>query len=544
MLVTEAITEILRREGTQFVATFPTNPLLEAIAAAGIKPVVCRQERVGVGIADGFTRVSNGDRIGVFTMQYGPGAENTFAGIAAAYSDSTPILLLPTGHSRGRSQVYPIFPSTRVFAQVTKSVEQIYLPDQVSDIMRRAFSQLKMGRLGPVMVEIPTDLAEEELKNPIVYEPVRAVRSAGNAEDVANAVKALANATNPVIMAGQGVLYAKTTNELIQLAELLQIPVMTTLEGKSAFPEDHPLSLGCGAVTTTGPVVHFLKDADLVLAVGTSLTRHPVDLPLPPGKKIIHVTNDTRDINKDYQTDYPVLGDAKLVLQQMIGALKSTSENRQRLDISDNIEKVRDEWFSSWKPKLTSHEVPITPYRVIWEFMNLIDPGDAIVTHDAGSSRDYLIPFYRASKPRCYIGWGKSHGLGYGLGLIIGAKIAAPQKFCVNFMGDGAFGMVGLDFETSVRSGNPITTIVLNNSIMASEKSALPKSHDRFKIRSLSGAYADMGKALGGYSERIEHPEDIRGAIQRAKSENERGHSALLEFITNEETNYSCYTPF
>jgi thiamine pyrophosphate-dependent acetolactate synthase large subunit-like protein len=183
--------------------------------------------------------------------------------------------------------------------------------------------------------------------------------------------------------------------------------------------------------------------------------------------------------------------------------------------------------------------VPITPYRVIWDFMHAIDPRDAIVTHDSGSPRNQMVPFYRATAPRGYIGWGKSHALGTGLGLIMGAKLAAPDKFCVNFMGDAAFGMTGLDFETAVRCGIPITTVVLNNSAMAIERHALVVSHDRYRTRDIGGHYADLGRAMGGQAERVTKPIDIAPAFQRARKLNQDGQAVLLEFITSEEIAFS-----
>jgi acetolactate synthase I/II/III large subunit len=181
----------------------------------------------------------------------------------------------------------------------------------------------------------------------------------------------------------------------------------------------------------------------------------------------------------------------------------------------------------------------MTPYRVIAEFMRTVDPREAIVTHDSGSPRDQLLPFYRAVPPRSYLGWGKSHALGTGLGLIIGAKLAAPDKFCVNFMGDAAFGMTGLDFETAVRCGVPILTVVLNNSSMAIEIPHLVVSHDKYGTRDIGGRYADLGRAMGGWSERVERPEDIAGAFARARKATEGGQAALLEFVTSQETRFS-----
>jgi acetolactate synthase-1/2/3 large subunit len=543
MKIVDAIAEILKREGVSFLSAYPTTSVIDATAAAGIKSVLCRQERVGVGIADGFTRVSNGHPPGVFAMQYGPGAENAFAGVATAYSDSTPILLLPLGHQRDRAQVFPLFSSARTYASVTKSVETLNQPEQVSEVMRRAFNLLKNGRPGPVMVEIPADVAGADVNESVVtaYRPVTTTRAAGNAHDVEAALGVLLAARRPIIHAGQGVLNAGATPELVELAELLQIPVMTTLEGKSAFPEDHPLALGVGSGSMPRTVYHFLKEADVVLGVGTSFTKHGMATNIPAGKTLIHATNDERDLHKNYYTDHPILGDAKLVLRQFIEAAHDAlgAGQRRASTVADEIGRIRAEWLAEWRPKLTSNEVPITPYRVMWDFIQSIDARDAIVTHDSGSPREQLVPFYRATAPRSYMGWGKSHALGTGLGLNIGAKLAAPDKFCVNFMGDAAFGMTGLDFETAVRCGIPITTIVLNNSAMAIERHALVVSHDRYRTRDIGGHYADLGRAMGGHAERVEKPADIIPALERARKLNQDGHAVLLEFITSEEIEFS-----
>src|SRR6516165_2940039 len=543
MKVVDVIAEILKREGVEFLCCYPTNTLIEAAAAAGIKPIVCRQERVGVGISDGFTRVTNGKRIGVFTMQAGPGAENAFSGITTAYSDSVPVLLLPVGHARNTSQVFHFFRSVQAYTPVTKWTEEITLASQVPEIMRRAFSYLKMGRLGPVLIEIPNDAAVEEFQGGLNYTPVKRTISGANAKDVAEAAKVLVQAKSPVIVAGQGILYAEASDELVELAELVQPAVTTPLEGKSAFPEHHPLSLGTGAGVMPRPVHTFLQKADVVFAIGASLTRHNiVAAPIPAGKIIIHATNDERDINKHYAADYPILGDAKPVLRQFIEAVKDLLGNKKRAEngaVPTEIKKGKEEWMAEWLPKLTSNEKPITPYRVMWEFMNGFDRKEVIVTHDAGSPRNQLVPFYQAPTPRSYIGWGKSHALGTGLGLMMGAKLAAPQKFCVNFMGDAAFGMTGLDFETAVRCNIPTLSIVLNNSTMAIETHAMALSHERYRARDLGGNYANIGRDLGGWSERVEDPAQIGDAILRARRQNEDGKAALLEFITSQEQTFS-----
>jgi len=540
--VVDAIARILKVEGTEFLSAYPTTPVIEAAAKVDIRPVLCRQERVGVGIADGYARVKNGTPLAVFCMQYGPGAENAFPGVATAYSDSTPMLLLPLGHPRDRAQVFPLFSSARTYASVTKSVETLTVASQVADVMRRALSVMRMGRPGPVMVEIPADILNEEVPDALIeaYRPVKVTCAGANARDVEAAARALRAARRPVIHAGQGVLYAGATGELLELAELLQAPVMTTMEAKSAFPENHPLALGTGGPAVTGPTLQYVREADVVFGIGCSFTRHGMAASIPAGKTLIHATNDERDLNKSYAADYPLLGDARLVLRQFIEAVKSLGGRPAgRETVAAELERVRAAWLAEWAAVLGSGEVPLNPYRVISEFMRTVDPREAIVTHDSGSPRDQLLPFYRTVTPRTYLGWGKSHALGTGLGLTIGAKLAAADKLCVNFMGDAAFGMTGLDFETAVRCNIPILTVVLNNSAMAIEIPHLVVSHDKYGARDIGGRYADLARAMGGWSERVEKPGEIAGAFARARAATENGQAALLEFITSQETRFS-----
>lgn len=544
MKTVDLIAQILKREGVEHFSAFPTTPIIESVSEMGLKPFICRQERVGVGIADGYTRVKNGKPPGVFAMQYGPGAENAFAGVATAFSDAVPMLFLPLGHPRGRDGQFPHFSSVRSYDGITKSVEQLKAPEFTVETMRRAFARLKMGRPGPVMVEIPADVATAEVDDALIdsYKPVKTAVAGANEQDVLDAARVLLQASNPIIYAGQGVLYAEATDELTELAELLQIPVTTTMAGKSAFPEKHPLSVGSSSGVLSRPAYHFLDKADVVLAIGTSLTSHGMATPVPRDKTFIHATNDPIDIGKNYDVEHPIIGDAKLVLRQFIEASKDLLNGKSRQSdgsVAAEIASLRQEWLSEWATKLESDEVPITPYRVINEFINNIDPSDAIVTHDSGSPRDQLMPFYQAGNPRSYLGWGKSHGLGTGLGLNIGAKIAAPDKFCVNFMGDAAFGMTGLDFETAVRSDVPILTVVFNNSTMAIETSSMARSHEIHRTRDLGGNYAELAMAMDGWAERVEDPSDIGPAIMRAKAATEDGKAALLEFITSAETAFS-----
>jgi acetolactate synthase I/II/III large subunit len=534
-----AIASILKQEGVEWIGCMPSNSLIEAAAAAGIRPIVCRQERTGVHMADGFSRINNARRLGVFLMQAGPGAENAFGGVAQAFADSVPILLLPAGANRDRLGVPPTFSPTRSYETITKWSAQINSASRVPELLRRAFTKLRSGRPGPVLLEIPSDVAEEEVRAAFVYQPPAVVRSAADPEAVRRAAQVLLAAEHPIIHAGQGVLYAEATDELVRLAEFLQVPVMTTLPGKSGFPEQHLLSVGTGSRATTGGVYHFLRGADLVLGVGCSFAKTGFAVPIPAGKTLIHATNDADDINKDHPTRYPLVGDAKLVLAQLLDELRQqagASGRAANQALTHEIREVKDAWLSKWLPKLTSDEEPINPYRVVWDLMHTVDLDHVILTHESGSIREQMVPFWEARQPRSFIGWGKSTQLGYSLGLAMGAKLAAPEKDVIHVMGDAAFGMVGMDVETAARAHIPILTIILNNATMAIyPDSRFPVATARYQLKKLSGNFADVAQALGAYGERIHKPLDIVPAIRRALDVTRLGQPAVLEVMISEE---------
>jgi len=539
-----AIARILKMEGVEFISGFPMNAVFEAGAAEGIRPIIARNERVGVGIADGFTRASFGRRIGVCAMQSGPGVENAFSGVAQAFSESVPILVLPGGSAR-RRLVPPNFIAVKNYQEITKWADMINFADRVPEMMRRAFTYLRTGRPGPVMLEIPGDVATEEFDDAMFqYKPVKGAKTAGDPADVKEVAKALIAAKNPVIRSGQGVLYACAWDELRQLAELLQIPVFTTMCGKSAFPENHPLSLGAGGRTRPKMVMHFLKKADLVFAIGSSCTKEGFTTPIPDDKVVIQSTVDERDINKDYSLEHAVIGDAKLVLRQLIDEVKEQigPEGRKGNDaVAREIKAVKDEWLKEWMPKLTSNEVPINPYRVIWDLMQVLDRKETIISHDSGNPRDQLLPFWECIVPGGYIGWGKTTTLGGSLGFAMGAKLARPDKTAVSFMGNAAFGMVGMDFETAVRENIPILTILINNSVLGGYQRFHPVASERYNLNRQTGDYVKVAEGLGGYAEKVEQPDNIIPALQRAKKAVDSGQPALVEIITREELAFSLY---
>jgi thiamine pyrophosphate-dependent acetolactate synthase large subunit-like protein len=540
MKLGQAVAEIMKREGIEILCGYPVNHLLEFAAAADIRPIIVRQERIGLHMADAISRVTSGRKLGAFCMQHGPGAENAYGGVAQAYAESVPMLVIPQGYPRRLAGIDPNFSSAREMRGVTKRSEYVNLPGEIVNIMRRAISAAKNGRGGPALVEVPTDIWNEDVGD-IDYTPVGVHKSAPDPADVSKAAEAILAAKRPVIYAGTGVQWAEAWAELKEFAELLGAPVTTSLGGKSSFPENHPLSLGSGGNAVPKPVHHFVEHSDLIIGIGCSFTETNFGIKFPK-KKFIHATLEPDHLNKDVVSSVGLVGDAKLTLKALIGELRqSIKTNRDPSEVVAEITKIRREWMEQWMPLLTSNESPLSPYRVIWDLLHTVDGPNTIITHDAGSPRDQISPFWVSTTPMSYIGWGKTTQLGMGLGLAMGAKLAKPDKLCINLWGDAAIGFTGMDFETAVRERIPILSILLNNFSMAIELKVMPISTEKYRSTDISGDYAAMARAFGGYGERVTQAGDIKAAIQRGIEQTKKGTPALLEFITAKETRVSKF---
>ena len=546
MKVLDAVARILKAEGIEWAGCFPSNNLIEAVAEVGINPIMFRQERGAAMAVDGFSRMRNREEFGVLITQGGPGSENTMGGLAQAYADNVPILYLPGGPAVSARSVKPNFSPARTYESVSVSAEVLFQPNQVASVMRRAFHALRNGRPGPVIVEIPADVGEMEVDDSVVssYAPPKRHRFAPDPAEIKEAVRLLLAAKKPVIWSGMGVLMSGASPELTQLAEIAQIPVYCTMPGKSGFDQRHPLALGSGSSATSLQARTWLQESDVLLGVGTSLTRTGYGQPIPDGKVMIHNTETVADLNKDFNVDVGLVGDTKLTLEMMVEEVKVQLGGQNRKgssELADQIAEINDKWMAEWSDALTSDETPITPYRVIGEMINVLDQENSIVTHDAGAPRDIIMPFYTGTVPHSYVGWGKTTHLGYGIPLMTGVKMACPDKFCMNIMGDGAFGMSGLDIETSVRSGAAITTIVLNNGGMATYPGGYPTARESFGTTYMTGDYAKIAEGLGAVGITVTKPEEIAPALEQAKQLNADGKAVLIDVHSNMEARRSNF---
>ena len=544
------ITQILKLEGVEWLSCFPSNPLISAAAREGIRPIAFRHERGAVMAADGYSRISDRRRFGVVAVQSQAGAENIMGGLSQAFADNIPILVMLGGNSLNEISVRPNFSAAQKYQGWAKQVEAIYTPNQVGDVMRRAFNALRNGSPGPVVVELTADVCSQDIPEAAqTYKSPKMTRQAPEYVDIAAAAKALLAAQRPMIWAGAGVLFSGATTSLQELAELTAAPVFCTMPGKSAFDERHPLALGAGSGATTLPAHRWLSDSDVMLALGTSLTRSPYGQQIHPGKLLIHNTINHEDINKDEGSDIALIGDAALTIQALTDEVKSQTGGKgtgDRNAIEAEIAAIKAEWIEDWVPLLTSDEEPLNYYRVIHEINQNLDLENSIVTHDAGGPRDSIVPFYCATTPHSYIGWGKTTHLGFGIPLMIGAKMAEPDKFCLNLMGDGAFGMSGTDIETAARSGVAITTVLLNNSAMATYSGPLqgvigPEARERYGVSTMHGDYAKIAEGMGAVGITVTKADRMAPALHDAQRLNLDGKTVLIDVHANVEDRRSRF---
>jgi acetolactate synthase I/II/III large subunit len=540
----EVIAEILKREGTEFLSCYPRNQVIEPCAALDIRPILCRQERVGVGIADGYSRIKRGKRNGVFAAQAGPGIENAFPGIAQAYAENVPLLIVSGGMPLAKQYVRPAFRAADVYRAVTKWSALAHNVQELPDLMRRAYQAMRTGKVGPVLIEVPDEISEAEFKGPLNYQPVPMLRAAPDPAAVKKAAEMLLAAKNPLLWAGQGVLYAEAGDQLAALAELLPAPVVATNPGKSAIPDNHPLALGGATRSRSKPFADFLMKSDVIMAIGSSLTVTNFGPSVPAGKTIIHSTNDAGDINKEYRADHAVVGDASLVIEALIAEVarqKGPGGGNALNSLKEEVAAGKKAWLEEWSKFLNSDETPLNQYRVIHDMMRTLDRDNVIMTHDSGSPREQMIPFWETTKAGSYMGWGKSTQLGYGLGITLGAKLAEPKKLCINVMGDASFGMTGMDIETASRNKIAILTVVFNNGVMGAERDVLKISDDKYGAMTVGGNYKKVAEGLNVPATRVEKPGDIVGALKEAVGVTEKGSPFLLEFVVKEGRDFSRY---
>jgi thiamine pyrophosphate-dependent acetolactate synthase large subunit-like protein len=528
------LARILKAEGIPWVSCYPTSNVNNALGEEGVPILMMGEERFAVAVADAFSRVTCGKQIGVCTVMASlnaAGIQMAYGAIAQAWEDSSPLLVMAEGLGRGASR-HTHFDMPEAFRSVTKWVGEVDRAELMPDYMRRAFTHLRSGRPGPVLLLVPRDLGEyDDAEHP--YAPVKGWRSGPDPDDVRSAARVLLSAKDPLLFVGEGVLYADATAELLQLAEMAQVPVLTTLKAKGAFPENHPLSVGVRG----SHAEHFLRKADVLFSVGASLFPGRFSHAVPDAEKktIVQCTVDTLDINRSYETRHAVIGDAKLTLAALVQELSERGGPRKNPALLEEIKGAKATFLAKFRPWMESMETPINPYRVFGDLMKVLDPKNSFVTADSGNTRDQTSTVYEAQIPRGYLGWGNVSTLGFSLAGAVAAKLAYPARQSVHVTGDaGVCYMMG-NFEAVARYKIGITTIHINNGGYSGYGPGFwGAGHDPYTWKVSdhdSACMATMARAVGFHAEDVTQPAEIIPALKRAFDENAKGRPAFIEFI-------------
>ena len=532
------IVRILKQEGVEWVSTFPVCKVNNALGREGLPMIMMRDDRYAVAVADAYSRITGGSRIGVCTVQGGinaAGLQVAYAGLAQAYEDNSPMLCITDGVPIGGSE-NSHFDLTSSLRSVTKWYGYIDKPERVPEFMRRAFTMLRTGKPGPVILALPSVEEYDETVDP--YIPVKGWKSVPDPSDVAVAVELLEEAKNPLVYAGEGVIYADAAEELKTFVELANTPVVTTLKAKGAFPEDHPLFVGVRG----DHVVDYLTKSDLILAVGSSLSpgRFSHAIPGAASKTIIHLNVSELDVNKIYPTTLALIGDAKFSLQALTNALSARTNGAglAASNVAAEIKASRDVGLKPYREAMTSSDIPINPYRVYSELMKVLDPRNSFVTHESGNTRDQLSTVYDTLIPRGFLGWGNISSLGFSLGAVVASKLAHPDRHAVAVTGEAGLAYMMGNLEVPVRQKLPITIVHISNGGFSGYGPGFwGDGHDPYTHVVMGHDQVNMAKAIaefGYHTERVDQPDKVAGALEQALAANDRGQSSYLEIICSQ----------
>jgi thiamine pyrophosphate-dependent acetolactate synthase large subunit-like protein len=532
--VATGIARILKQENIPWVSTFPVSGVNNSFGREGLKLLMMRDDRYAVSVADAYSRVNNGNKIGVCTFSggiNGAGEQVAYSGIAQAYEDGSPVLCIVDAVAAGQTQ-NTRFDQDASLRGVSKWYGYLDKPERTAEFMRRAFTMLRSGRPGPVVLGIPNAAATyDETANP--YRSPKGWKSLPDPDDIKIAVDELNAAKRPVLFVGEGVLYANATEELKEFAEKANLPVITTLKAKGAFPENHPLSVG----TRGDHVVKFMNDADLVFAVGASISpgRFGHGIPDAANKKIIQCNIDEFDINRMYPTHHAVIGDAKATLSSLNASLNGGSS---RADVTAEVKSIKDAGMAQYHEVMASDAKPINPYRVYGDLMKVLDRKKSFVTHESGNTRDQLSTAYEALIPRGFLGWGNVSSLGYSFPATVAAKLAFPDRQCVALIGDAALSYMLGNLEVLTRLELGITIVHINNGGFSGYGPGFwGEGHDPYTFNVSGSDVINMTAAIehiGWQTERVTEPGDVSAALERAFEANRSNKPAYIEVIASQ----------
>ena len=541
MKVSEVIVRILEDEGIEAAFGIPgasINSLYEFLGKSKrIKHYIARHEEGAVHAADGYFRASGKMALAICTS--GPAATNFVTGLYTAQIDSMPLIAITGQNVRSQlgKESFQCVDIAKIAEPVAKKTWCVTEPAQVPGIMRKAFQVAREGRPGPVLIDLPLDVQQAEISyDPESDHSLPVYKPAPDAVGIEKAVRMLLSSKRPVILLGGGVILAGATEELRQFAEYLQIPVVTTYMGKGGFPPNHPLYAGqVGIQCNTRAGNKVFLESDVVLGIGCRFSdRHTGDLATyTKGRKFIHIDIEPTQIGRIIPTEIGIVGDARLAIQALLEAARDATAKREPSEWVLGIPRLREELAR----RLDFANVPIKPQRVFKE-INEFFGEDAIFTTGCGLVQIWSGQFQEISKPRHYLPSGGAGTLGYEVPAAIGAKIARPDSPVVAVVGDGGLLFMGEELAMACQHNVPIVIVVVNNGYLS-----LIRQNQKYGYGYEYGVdlwydgsrvdFVKYAEAFGAYAERVEKPEGIRPAFERAMK---AGRPALVDVVVERQT--------
>jgi len=540
----KAIHESLKREGAGAIFAIPGGqviPLFDELYSTELRIILVRHEQAAAHAADGFARASG--KTGVCIATSGPGATNLVTGIANAYLDSSPIVALTGQVPRTMigKDAFQEADIRGITIPITKHNFQLYSVEEIPEVVKTAFKIASTGRPGPVLIDIPKDIQDKE--GDIIFpKDVEIVgyspSTTPHPNQIKKAAELLLGAERPIVLAGGGIIIANAHAELLKLAMLLNMPVITTLMGKGAFPENHALALGMLGMHGRKAANYAINDADVILAIGCRFSDRSTGNVscFAPEAKIIHADVDPAEIGKNVRVDLPVVGDARLVLKELISAL--TAKAKKSDAWAEKIKKYKKEFA----PKMDYNNVPLQPPRIIKEMMEIIGDDDIIAT-EVGQCQMWAAHFFSRKKPRTFISSGGLGTMGFGFPAAMGAKVAKPEVNVIDFAGDGSFLMNSQELATVTKENIAVIAAIMDNRYLGMVRQWQELFYNRHYSSVSLGETPDfvkLAEAYGAKGTRVERPSEIKPALKQAIKLKE---PVVIDFIIDKEANIFPMVP-
>ena len=528
----ELLIKKLKENGTDTIFGYPGGVLLpfyDALCESDINHILVRHEQAAAHAADGYARASG--KVGVCLATSGPGATNTITGVATAHMDSSPIVLL-TGQVATNligKDVFQEVDTIGITMPISKHNYQPRSADKIPEVVDKAYYIASTGRPGPVVIDLPTNALKEEISldkiKPNTQTPGYKPTTKGNKKQIKKAIEIINDSKKPLILAGGGVILSNASEELVKFAKLTEIPIATTLMGKGVISEEDPLSLGMIGMHGIQSTNKALTECDCLIAIGCRFSDRSVSNmdKFATNATKIQIDIDPAEIGKTIKIDVPIVGDAKITLNEFIKEV----EFPDRTNWTKELTKIRQNSVEN----ISYDEVPLKPQQTIKELMEAVTP-DTIITTDVGQNQMWMAHYYKTRKPRTFISSGGLGTMGFGLPAAIGAQVAKPEENVVSIVGDGGFAMVSQELATIKENDLPIVICILNNRYlgMVAQLQKLFNKHVYATKLTDTPDFVKLAEAYKLKGERVEKPGELKEAVQNALKSRE---ATVIDVVIN-----------